>query len=217
MAHRIESHDDYVYVVDVETNETARAFSRTYAGAMRSAVDYLESIDGPVLTRETGAEETMNECDTCRRPYSGDGCECQDSNEQTTRVTMNGIKDTRKQRREIDVLQAHWSATSCKEDSMIHEVRNGEWVSREFRPGSILGLSNDERTLEQTRLDALAERAARALAAAHDTTADAEYRAANRAGHDAIIRTVDILLGESAAERLRETAHRLSLDPRART
>lgn len=99
---------------------------------------------------------------------------------------------------------------------MIHDVRNGEWTSREFQPGSILGHGNDERTLEQTRLDVVAERAARALATAHDTTVDPDYRAITRAEHDAIIRTVDILLGESDAERLRETAHRLSLDPRAR-
>lgn len=99
---------------------------------------------------------------------------------------------------------------------MIHDVRYGEWVSREYQPGSLLGLGDDERTLEQTRLDVLAERAARALAAAHDLTADAEYRAAERARHDAIIGAVAILLGEDAAADLRETVDRLSLDPRAR-
>ena len=46
--HRIDTYDDVIYVINAETDETVRAFYRTYPTAMQSAVAFLESLDGPI-------------------------------------------------------------------------------------------------------------------------------------------------------------------------
>lgn len=109
---------------------------------------------------------------------------------------------------------------------MIHEVRNGAWVSRAFRPGSLLGdVVNDDRTPEQARFDALTERMARARCrhnAAHDAASQGgahyaeHYAMAAAAVAEArtIQETAAQFLGPEEAERMSNLAFALVNDDR---
>ena len=107
-------------------------------------------------------------------------------------------------------------------DWMQSEVRNGEWITYEARPGSTLTAGpRDERSPEQMRRDTLIERVARAIARAEHardeaTVADPlsyetlrSQQIAAEAEIAALIATVRTLRGDEEADQIEAAARRI--------